>query len=131
MIILIGPATNSNCHRDQILVIFTKSFGNFYQKLVTMTNSNCYRDQIDNYYQELVTRPIPIQLSSRWNFGNFYQKLVMQPIPIVIVKLPKFLVKITKITMTIRIVSVTKIFGKNYQNLVMMTIGIGRMTNFW
>ena len=32
-----GNATNSNCHRDQTLIIFTKNFGNFYQKLVTMT----------------------------------------------------------------------------------------------
>ena len=33
--------------------------------------------------------------------------------------------------MTIGIGHVTKIFCKNYQNLVVMTIGIGRVTNFW
>ena len=32
---------------------------------------------------------------------------------------------------TNRVNKVKKIFGKNYPNLVEMTIGIGRMTNFW
>ena len=49
-----GHATNSNCYRNQILVILTKNWS---------------RDQF--------------KLSSQPNFGNFYQNLVTQPIPIV------------------------------------------------
>ena len=45
----------------------------------------------------------------------------------------QFLVNFTKIwsRWQFQLYIFTKNFGKNYQNLVAMTIGIGRMTNFW
>ena len=64
-------------------LVMLPNFGNFLPKMGHATNSNCHRDQIlVIFYQKLVTRPIPIVITTKF-YNNFYQKLVARSILIV------------------------------------------------
>ena len=55
----IGHATNSNNHRDQLLVIFTKNWLRWQLELVTWPN-------FGKIYQRLVIRPITIVIKTKF-----------------------------------------------------------------